>query len=104
MDIGAYLNISQLQDIADKNGIIVPRLRGYRLMSQETPIELADNEQSITFNSYVGRDDVLYVHARIGGGNWETYRDEVENQPWFIEKVDDAYDSTYCDIYCRIRR
>lgn len=23
-------------------------------------------------------------------------------QSWFLEKVDDAYDSTYCDIYARM--
>lgn len=56
-----------------------------------------------TFNKYVGRDDVLYVHARIGGENWVYYGGEdLEKQPWFIEKVDDYFDSTYCDIYARI--
>lgn len=56
-----------------------------------------------TFNKYVGRDDVLMVHARIGGGNWEYYGGpELAKQPWFIEKVDDSYDNTYCDIYVQI--
>lgn len=55
------------------------------------------------FNRYCGRDDVLCIYSRIGGGNWEYYRQEVENQPWFIEKVEDLYDSTYCDIYARIK-
>lgn len=22
---------------------------------------------------------------------------------WFLEKVDDSYDSTYCDLYARIK-
>lgn len=57
----------------------------------------------LTFNRYCGQNDVLYIHARIGGGNWPYYRKEVENQPWFIEKVDDPFDSTYCDIYARIK-
>lgn len=57
----------------------------------------------LTFNRYCGRNDVLYIHARIGGGNWPYYRKEVENQPWFIEKVDDPFDSTYCDIYAKIK-
>ena len=57
----------------------------------------------LAFNRYCGRNDVLYIHARIGGGNWPYYRKEVENQPWFIEKVDDPFDSTYCDIYARIK-
>ena len=56
-----------------------------------------------TFNKYCGQPDILYIHARIGGRNWLTYRKEVEDQPWFIEKVDDPFDSTYCDIYARIK-
>ena len=55
------------------------------------------------FNSYAGRKDILYIHARIGGGNWPYYRGEVEHQPWFILKVDDPFDSTYCDIYAQIK-
>lgn len=56
-----------------------------------------------TFNKYCGRDDILYIHARIGGGNWPYYHAEVDTQPWFIEKVDDPFDSTYCDIYAKIK-
>ena len=59
-------------------------------------------KQFEVWNKYCGRDDVLYIHARIGGENWDTYRDEVETQPWFLEKVDDAFDSTYCDIFAKI--
>lgn len=56
------------------------------------------------FNKYCGREDVLYIHARIGGGNWAFFngQETVVNQPWFLEKVDDAFDSTYCDIYAKI--
>jgi len=57
-----------------------------------------------TFNKYAGRPDVLYIHTRIGGMNWYFYKGyELEKLPWFIEKVDDPYDSTYCDIYARIK-
>lgn len=56
-----------------------------------------------TFNKYVGREDVLCVHARIGGGNWSCYGGrEIEAQPWFLEKADDFFDDTYCDIYVKI--
>lgn len=55
------------------------------------------------FNKYCGRDDVLYIHARIGGANWIPYGGKtIEKEPWFIEKIDDAFDNTYCDIYARI--
>jgi len=59
-------------------------------------------KQAEIFNKYVGRKDILYIHARIGGGNWSYYHDKVDKQPWFIEKIDDAFDSTYCDIYAKI--
>lgn len=54
------------------------------------------------FNKYAGRNDILYIHSRIGGDNWPYYKHYVVNEPWFIERVDDAYDNTYCDIYAKI--
>lgn len=57
-----------------------------------------------TFNRYAGRDDILCVHARIGGGNWSYYNrgGVVSGSDAFIEKVDGMFDDTYCDIYLRI--
>ncbi len=54
------------------------------------------------FNKYAGRSDILRIHARIGGGNWSSYFQQVVNEPWFLEKVDDYYDDTYCDIFAKI--
>ena len=182
MDLGAYVQIEDLQQVMKDNGIYVPRLRGLRLMSEEKPITNAEiNEQAdymgfhecerliysdfqmhsdlyrftkktekvckhyliydkngcavavrwsvmhgkrrklfkhclkearkrVTkvyevFNRYAGRNDVLYIHARIGGLNWGYFGGpEIAKQPWFIEKVDDAFDCTYCDIYARINK
>ena len=175
MDLGAYANIEDLDEIAKKNGIDCPRLRGYRLMNDEEPMELKEfmgedfehecceqlctsdpfwnpyaiayeyswwtdrlrkyycpektirwdrihgwkrkvlktyihnekqkcKKQCDVWNKYVGRDDILYIHSRIGGGNWSIYKDQVIHQPWFLEKVDDAFDSTYCDIYAKITK
>ena len=186
MDLYAYAQINELTEIAEKNGINVPRLRGYRLMSEESPINLQDaidkrkiavdcvkelceanpywsskatsfefsswtdalkdwflikgkNEHGYdayvdvrwnrihgwkrrtlktyvqneivrrqrqwkVWNKYAERDDILYIHARIGGGNWPYYCKDVINQPWFLEKVDDAFDCTYCDIYAKINK
>lgn len=61
----------------------------------------AVKKQLDTFNKYVGNDNILYVHARIGGKNWDYFDayKTVARQPWFIEKVDDFFDDTYCDIY-----
>lgn len=56
------------------------------------------------FKKYAGRDDVLFVHARIGGDNWNYFNGPsiVASHPAFLEKVDDYFDSTYCDIYLKI--
>ena len=57
----------------------------------------------VVWDRYAGRDDVIRVHARIGGNNWVPYGgEELVKQPWFLEKVDDYYDSTYCDIYIKL--
>ena len=191
MDLGAYAQIDDLDEIAKKNGIVVPRLRGYRLMKDEEPVSNDDFMKSIkrivfrdaltscppfdpdcggyeysqrtdnrlkkygifeeydpessfgkysafdlidikwnlihgkarkrikfalkkrikackkqydVWNKYCGRDDILYIHARIGGNNWNWYEGyKLEKEPWFLEKVDDYYDCTYCDIYARIQ-
>ena len=172
MDLYAYTNIERLENLAEKNNINIPRLRGYRLMSEEELIKedfsdvevdecerllrarplykinalfhvystttekkkkkyikddkvlwnkihgkfrknlkyaikrkkKAINRQFSTFNKYVGRKDVLMVHARVGGNNWRYYDCDktVATQPWFLEKVDDYFDDTYCDIYCKL--
>ena len=174
MDLYAYANIKNLEEVAKKNNIDCPRLRGYRLMSEEEPIQITKEDiknweyecaeylcetipcfshsfctewsmrtrrlkkkyldeeackvhwgkihgrkrkalkteihntikrfekQTEVWNKYAGKENILYIHARIGGGNWPYYYKDVIDQPWFIEKVDDAYDSTYCDIYARI--
>lgn len=186
MDLAAYANIDNLDELAQLNNIIVPRLRGYRLMSQEEPIDIKNeiNKEEIAiscveelctsipfwngnpsfyelsyetdlkrakylivnkdengikeyigvrwnrihgwkrkvlktyihneitkrvkqweiWNKYAGRDDILYIHSRIGGGNWSYYCKDVVDKEWFIEKVDDSFDSTYCDIYAKITK
>lgn len=177
MDLGAYANIEVLDELARKNNIDCPRLRGYRLMKDEEPVDIGEiikahnlefkcakdlcvsvpfwnpngafsefsrrtdskikyytnkdhkmvrwdrihgwkrrtlkthihnqtvryKKQFAMWNKYAGQDGILYIHARIGGGNWPYYYKYVVGQPWFIEKVDDAFDSTYCDIYARIK-
>lgn len=178
MDLGAYVSIDRLEEIAKKNNIVVPRLRGLRLMSEEelipderikeeldwleeyeckkliraVPLYKVNSDthcyspwtekriakyirdgkvmwnkihgkfrknlkfaikmkkksmekQYKTFDKYVGRNDIMMVHARVGGDNWAYYdcHKDVATQPWFIEKVDDWFDSTYCDIYVYVK-
>ena len=49
------------------------------------------------FNSYCGKD-VLYVHARQGGGN-RSWCPIDTTHPMYLSDCDDYWDSTYCDIY-----
>ena len=42
MDLGAYAQIEDLDVIAKANNIDCPRLRGYRLMSEEESIDLKE--------------------------------------------------------------
>lgn len=87
------------------SGIRWDKIHGWKRRVLKTYIKNRKNEkirQYKIWNKYVGRKDILYIHARIGGGNWPDYYDKVVNQPWFIEKVDDSFDCTYCDIYAKI--
>ena len=60
-------------------------------------------KQYDTFNKYVGKN-VLYVHARVGGANWDFFgMDEITKHPLYLERVDDYFDSTYCDIYFKLK-
>lgn len=183
MDLGAYVQIDELDKIAKDNGIDIPRLRGYRLMKDEEKVAQEEIQEmkrnckiravktlceSIPFwdpnasvrisnsrtnmikdyflvrnrngykgirwdrihgrkrkilkfeikkekrriqhqydvwNKYVGREDVLYIHSRMGGNNWKYYegKTDIMNQPWFLDRVDDCFDSTYCDFYAKIK-
>ena len=65
-------------------------------------LEMRVKKSISIFNKYVGQD-VLYIHARIGGENWENYGCQwIEKMDWFLKKVDDYFDETYCDIYAKI--
>lgn len=189
MDLGAYINIEKFEEIAKKNHIEIPKLRGYRLMAEEKKVpeeEIKDmltsceisivedlceaypfwsinpewhecstwtdmlkdyyliknpnkedigyqkyigvrwnrihgwkrkilkfeikkqkrkiREQYDLWNQYVGKKNILYIHSKLGGSNWNSFKDKntLMNQPWFLNRVDDCYDSKYCDFYAKI--
>lgn len=186
MDLAAYMQIGDLEQIAKENGIEIPRLRGYRLMKDQKPMSVEEihkmaerqaleeaeqlccayptwnpyshtseyswrtdcirkkyiiydysegykkpvtirwnrihgkkrkilkwqirkakrriQNQYEVWNKYCGREDVLYIHSRMGGGNWYQYEDKqsITSAPWFLDRVDDYWDGTYCDFYARI--
>ncbi len=62
-------------------------------------------QQYELWNKYAGRPDVLYIHCRLGAGNWNYYKglEIIESQPWFLDKVEDYFDNTYLDIYAKIK-
>lgn len=60
-------------------------------------IRKAFTDQYEMWNRYVGKN-VLYVHARQGGGNRSWYPIDTSH-PMYLEDIDDAWDKTYCDIY-----
>ena len=107
MDLFAYTQIEKYEKLLEPILNDIPRLRGIRYMKEMTPEE-DDSEQMRVYNSYCGKDNIYMIHARIGGSlddewsNWSNYNGaEIIKKPWFIEKVDDDFDSTYCDIYVK---
>ena len=115
MDLYAYSQIDKLKKYLEENNIDIPRLRGLRLMKDEKPVSedeikecvksgaLQARKQCDIFNKYVGKN-VLYVHARVGGANWDFFgMDEITKHPLYLERVDDYFDSTYCDIYFKLK-
>ena len=101
-----YLNYHYENGVINYDSIRWERIHGKHrkiLKFEIKKYEKAIINQYKIFNKYVGRPDILYIHARIGGGNWIPYGGpELESKPWFIEKVDDSDDRTYCDIYAKI--
>lgn len=181
MDLGAYAQIEDLEEILKKQNIEVPRLRGLRLMKDEEIVSQAKMDEMINreilktveriveqgsldcwsswkddtrndilirkdvtdkygtsrevvgyhwnkihgkkrkwikfeikqikkrvkkqydmWNKYVGKD-VLYVHSRCGGDNWGYFgATKLLTHPDFLDRCDDYWDCSYCDIYFKI--
>lgn len=57
MDLGAYVNIEDLDAIAKANGIDIPRLRGYRLMKDENPVSKAEMKEMLeSMSVYIAKN------------------------------------------------
>lgn len=55
------------------------------------------------FNKYVGKN-VICAHAELGKANLNFYgRNKFTKHPLYLERVDDYFDPTYCDIYFKIK-
>lgn len=93
--------------MGEYSGIRWDRIHGWKRRILKFKIKQSNRKiqkQFDTWNKYAGRKDVLYIHSRMGGYEWETYlkKGELMNQPWFLDRVDDSIDSTYCDFYAKI--
>lgn len=91
-------------------GIHWNRIRGWKRRILKFEIKKQKRriqQQYDIWNKYAGKDNVLYIHSRMGGNNWKYWdldkKVELMNQPWFLDRVDDNWDSTYCDFYARIK-
>lgn len=60
-------------------------------------------DEYLLWNKYVGREDVVYIHAKIGDGNWsDTYYTDYKDEPWYLDGVVNSYDPVYVDIYAKL--
>lgn len=99
--------------VKDKDGRYVDirwdRIHGWK--RKILKFEIKKDKRSIQkqydmWNKYAGQEGVLYIHSRMGGNNWKYWDTEKKrklmSQPWFLDRVDDHWDSTYCDFYARV--
>lgn len=72
----------------------------YEIKKQNQRIQ----KQFDMWNKYAGKDNVLYIHSRLGGHNWKDFdgKQELISQPWFLDRVEESFDSEYCDFYAQI--
>ena len=50
-------------------------------------------------------DDMIHVYMRVGGGNRESYEEEIEEMkasPYYVADFDDSFDNTYCTFVFEI--
>lgn len=56
-----------------------------------------------TWNKYVGREDVLCIHAKLGSWNWSDIDGNFyEGEEWFLDCKDDICDEAYCNIFAKL--
>lgn len=56
------------------------------------------------FNKYVGRDDIIYIHARLNSFTWSEYaeKNNIYAKSWYVDSEQDWFDSSYIDIYLKV--
>ena len=60
-------------------------------------------EQYKLWNEYAGKENILYIHAKLGESNWSgVYHKMYNKEQWYLGSCNDAYDFAYCDIYAKL--
>ena len=59
MDLGAYVQIKDIEPLVQKNGIDVSRVRGYRLMKDEKPVSELELKDIINDNACYKIEEML---------------------------------------------
>ena len=84
----------------DYNGIRWDRIHGkhrkllkYKLKKHSPEID----KQYNVWDKYAGREDVAYIYIK-----YYHLKDELYNQPWFLEKVYDYFEPTCCYVFVKI--
>lgn len=100
MDLGACLNIEELDVIAKANGIEIPRLRGYRLMKDENPVSKAEMKEMLESMS-------VYIAENLCEATpfWSAHLDWYSVEPrtnyikkYFLVKGEDGFLKVFVGI------
>lgn len=95
MDLGAYINIENLEEKIKAQGIEVPRLRGYRLMSEESPVTGEEIEAEKNYSYLLNIRELIRYGWRIKGGWILDYEDTDEKLKRYavVERDEDSIET-----------
>lgn len=82
------------------NGIRWDRIHGKHRKKLKFELKNCNKEidkQYKVWDKYAGRQDVAYIYIK-----YYNLKDEVYNQPWFLETVDDYFEPTYRYVFIKI--
>lgn len=102
-----YLVYKEVDGKREPAGIRWDRIHGWKRRRLKFAIKKCKRRVKHQFdlwNKYCGRQDVLYIHAKIGGCSWTdpSVKLGLSYMPWFLNCADDWWDGCYCDIYAKL--
>lgn len=99
MDLGAYVNIDDLEEKVKAQGIEVPRLRGYRLMSEEQFISKEEIEAEKNYSYLWNLHELIRYGWRIKD-NWILYYECSDEK---LKKYAEVEKEEYSERLIRIK-